>query len=79
MTNVRRYLRWFTEDAMVGEVELRGIALADLQRIFGVECGNPLYDCFRADPGQIECLRPFMVGEPPTHGTHCFVEADGKD
>jgi hypothetical protein len=45
---VTRWLRWYERpgDQLVGEKKLEGITLDELQSMFAILPGNPMFDCF---------------------------------
>ena len=65
MSRVRRTLSWYERDgdALVGEVDLRSISLAQLRRWFGLGASNPMADSFPVKARQAEHLRA-ALGRP---------------
>ena len=65
MSRVRRTLTWYERggDALVGEVDLRSISLAQLRRWFGLRPSNPMADSFPVKAKQAEHLRA-ALGRP---------------
>ena len=53
MAEVVRTLEWFAADgALAGEAVMPTARLAELQALFGVPHGNPMYDGWPVGPGQ---------------------------
>ncbi len=65
MSRVRRTLSWYERDgdALVGEVDLKSIPLAQLRRWFGLGASNPMADSFPVKAKQAEHLRA-ALGRP---------------
>src|SRR5262249_62270622 len=64
MNSVRRMVRWFEKEpgeTLIGEAELRGIPLPELQSLFGVPPTNPMYDCCPVHPEHILGLLPYLT------------------
>ena len=58
MNRVRRTLTWYERagDALVGEIDLRSIPVAQLRRWFGLKPSNPMVDSFPVRSKQAELL-----------------------
>jgi hypothetical protein len=65
LNRVHRTLSWYERngDALVGEVDLRTIPLAQLRKWFGLGASNPMADSFAVGPKQAEQLRA-ALGRP---------------
>lgn len=75
---VTRWLRWFErhDDRFVGEKELRGITLEELQAMFGVDIENPMYDCFKVEAAHVHSLERVIDDRIDLTSFDYFVEAD---
>ena len=79
MACVRRMLRWFeksTGDSLAGEAELCDVTLPDLQDIFGVPQGDPMYDCWPVRAEHLPALSPYVPVPIDLTKFDYFVEAD---
>jgi len=78
---VRRVLAWYDKntECLVGEVELEGIGVDDLRRIFGVSPEKSIdprmFDCYSVEERHAAQLQKFVrVDIDPSHFDF-FVEA----
>jgi hypothetical protein len=79
MGEVRRLVRWYTKgpgDAFVGEADLRGITLPELQDLFGALDTDPMYDCWPVRAEHIPSLSPHLAIGVELDRYDYFVEAD---
>lgn len=54
MVEVVRLLEWFAADgSLAGEAVMPTAQLAELQALFGVPSGDPMYDCWPVQPPQV--------------------------
>ncbi len=79
--NLRRMLRWFDPetDEMMGEAVLDGLGLEELQRMFGVESGNPMFDSFPVGAEQAVRLAEAGGVGLEMERFEYFVETDAVD
>jgi len=75
---VCRVMRWFdrSSDELVGSAPIRGIHLTELQRMFGVEPDDPMYDCYPVTPTQASQLQACVDVPILLDKYDYFVEAD---
>jgi len=78
---VTRWLRWFDRrgEHLVGEKELTGITLEELQTMFSVSADNPMYDCFRVQAPQVDRLARAIGDRLDMDKFEYFVEADALE
>jgi hypothetical protein len=59
MTKVMWTLTWFDKrtDEWIGEVRLRGVKLAQLQKLFGEPSNNPMVDSFKVEKKQLQAIQ----------------------
>jgi hypothetical protein len=82
MPEVRRMIRWFEKvpgNKLVGEAELQGVSLADLQELFGAHSTDPMYDCWPVGKDHARGLAPFLSVPIKLDDYEYFVEADAID
>jgi hypothetical protein len=78
MTEVR-VLRWYEKEPgneLVGEAELLGVSLAELQKLFRVPAADQMYDCYPVDERHIEYLRQCVRSEINLSKYDYFVECN---
>jgi hypothetical protein len=77
---VTRWLRWFERrsDHLVGEAEIRGITLEELQAMFSIGADSPMYDCFRVEAPQLHRLERAVNVKIDLEQFEYFVEADAE-
>jgi hypothetical protein len=63
-------------DDLVGEWEIAGVSLAELQELFGVAPDNPMYDSFPVTEAQSAPLQRATGIEIDLHHYDYFVDAD---
>ena len=75
---VIRIVRWFDRntDKIVGSAPLRGISLESLQRMFGIDRKDPMYDCSPITESQATQLQAFLDVPLQLDRYDYFVEAD---
>lgn len=79
VTDVTRWLRWYgPDDRLAGEVQLDGVTVTELQKLFGVPADNPMYDCWPVTEEHVESLRGFCAAEIDLGRFAYFVEAEGN-
>ena len=80
MVGVRRMLRWFERDgdAFVGEVELPGVPVAELQRLVSAPADDPLVDCWPLPAERLDELAALAEVPVGLERFACFVEADAE-
>ena len=78
LPQVHRVLRWFdrVSDELVGSAPILGVKLVDLQRMFGVEPDNPMYDCYPVTPTQASQIQACVDAPILLDKYDYFVEAD---
>ena len=56
---VRRYLQWYDKktEFSAGQEDLNGIGLEQLQELFNVPPGDPMYDCWEAKEEHLKKLQ----------------------
>jgi hypothetical protein len=64
-------------DELAGEWPLLGIELADLQRLFGVESDDPMYECYIVGPEHVAGLQPHVSEKIDLERYDYFVDASG--
>ena len=72
-------LRWFEQDPgdkLIGEIELIGVSLSDLQKTFQVNSSNPMYDCWKVEEAHLAFLVRHTNVEINLFKFDYFVEAD---
>lgn len=77
---IQRLVRWFEKEpgeALVGEAELQGITLPELQALFGVPPTDPMYDCWPVRQEHVSRLSPYLSVSIKLDLFDYFVEADG--
>ncbi len=76
---VNRVLRWFEKegDDLVGEKIINNISLEYLQKLFGINSENPMYDCYPVESAeQINYLQNLLNFELDTKSYDYFIECD---
>ncbi len=76
---IERVLRWFKkeEDDLVGEKNISNINLKHLQKLFGIDSENPMYDCYLVEfAEQINYLQNILNFELNTKSYDYLVECD---
>jgi hypothetical protein len=76
---VNRVLRWFEKegDDLVGEKVINNISLEYLQKLFGIDSENPMYDCYLLESAeQINYLQNLLNFELDTKSYDYFIECD---
>jgi hypothetical protein len=73
---VERTLSFFEKqgDAFIGEYPLIGIDLPALQKLFGVDLGDPMYDVWPVGPNEAAVLRHHVDGPIDLSKYDYFVE-----
>lgn len=61
-------------DALVQEIELLDIPLANLQRIYGIDSTNPMYDCYPINQDNIPFFKSYTHDEIDITKYSCFLE-----
>jgi hypothetical protein len=82
MPEVRRMIRWFEKlpgDKLVGEAELQGVTLAELQELFGARPPDLMQDCWPVRKHHVRGLMPFLSVPIKLDDYEYFVEADAID
>ncbi|AFZ37098.1 hypothetical protein Sta7437_3600 [Stanieria cyanosphaera PCC 7437] len=76
---IDRVLRWFEKegDDLVGEKVISNVNLEHLQKLFGIDSENPMYDCYLVEsPEQINYLQNLLNLELDTKSYDYLVECD---
>jgi hypothetical protein len=76
---IERFIRWFEKDpgdALVGESELSKVSLSSLQKEFGVQPDNPMYDCFSVEPKHLDFLDKYCDVDIDLSKFDYFIEAE---
>ncbi|MGL6341934.1 MAG: DUF7683 domain-containing protein [Waterburya sp.] len=76
---IDRILRWFEKegDDLVGEKTIDNISLELLQKLFGIDSENPMYDCYPVESAeQINYLQNLLNFELDTKSYDYFIECD---
>ena len=76
---VNRVLRWFNRegDDLVGEKIISNLNLEHLQKLFGIDLENPMYDCYPVESAQqINYFQNLLNLELDTKSYDYFVECD---
>ena len=76
---IDRVLRWFEKegDDLVGEKVITNISLESLQKLFGIDSENPMYDCYLVESAeQINYLQNILNSELDTKSYDYFIECD---
>lgn len=76
---VSRVLRWFERegDDLVGEKIISNVDLEHLQKLFGIDLENPMYDCYPVESAQqINYFQNLLNLELDTKSYDYFVECD---
>ena len=76
---VNRVLRWFEKegDELIGEKKIDNISLEYLQKLFGIDSENPMYDCYPVESAeQINYLQNLLKFELDTKSYDYFIECD---
>lgn len=76
---INRVLRWFEKegDNLVGEKVISNINLEHLQKLFGIDSENPMYDCYSVESAeQINYLQNSLNLELDTRSYDYLVECD---
>lgn len=82
MPEVHRVILWFEKDPgdrFVGESEIQGAPLTDLQRLFGASATDPMYDCWPVGAEQVAGLTPYLAAPIKLDRYDYFGEADAID
>lgn len=81
MPKVKRVLRWFEKkgDKYIGEEELAGIELTQLQILFGESLFNPMYECYPVTESHVQCLEQFIKEKIRLDLYSYFVECDAVE
>ena len=76
-SNTRRYLRWYVKvgDAAIGDEDLEGINLKELQCLFNVPSDNPMYDCWEVNNEHLRVLQSHVRHSIDLGKFDYFVEA----
>jgi hypothetical protein len=75
-------MRWYEHDprgTLVGEAELRGVSLQDLQRLFNVGPDDPMWDCYRVCCEHVPGLLSYLDVTIELERYSYFVEAEAVD
>lgn len=78
-SEINRILRWFEKegDDLVGEKFINNISLKYLQKLFGIDSENPMYDCYLVESAeQINYLQNLLNFELNTKSYNYFIECD---
>ncbi len=78
MAEVCRMIRWYEKppgDKLVGEAELVGITLAELQELFGANASDSMCDCWPVGKDHAGGLAPFLSVPIKLNDYEYFVEA----
>jgi len=80
MKNTRRYLQWYDKitETPVGDEDLVGIELGELQRLFSVPLKNPMYDCWEVKENHLEILQKHVSHIIDLKKYDYFVEASAR-
>jgi hypothetical protein len=76
---IERVLRCFEKegDDLVGEIVINNISLENLQKLFGIDPENPMYDCYAVESlEQIDYLQNLLNFELDTKSYDYFIECD---
>ncbi len=76
---VSRVLRWFEKegDDLIGEKMIDNISLEQLQKMFGIDSENPMYDCYPVESAeQINYLQNLLNFDLDTKSYDYFIECD---
>ena len=76
---VERVLRWFEKEGndLVGEKLITNVSLEHLQKLFGIESENPMYDCYPVESSeQINYFQNLLNFEFDTKSYEYFLECD---
>lgn len=76
---VNRVLRWFEKegDELIGEKKIDNISLESLQKLFGIDSENPMYDCYLLESAeQISYLQNILNLELNTKSYDYLIECD---
>ena len=79
VSEVRRMLRAFhlePDEGLAGEWVVEGLSLADLQRLFGLANGDPMYDSYRVTEAQAEPLSRATGTKIDLQRYEYFMDAD---
>ena len=67
------------EDELVGEKVIPNFNLEHLQKLFGIDLGNPMYDCYLVEfTEQINYLQNLLDFELDTKSYDYFIECDRR-
>jgi hypothetical protein len=81
-TTVKRVLRAYEKsgETLLQELPLNGIPLTKLQKLFGYQADNPMYDCYLLPPEHLPWLEKYVVnqsdGQLDSHSYDYFLECD---
>lgn len=76
---VNRVLRWFEKegDELIGEKKIDNISLESLQKLFGIDSENPMYDCYPVESAeQINYLQNLVNFDLDIESYDYFIECD---
>jgi hypothetical protein len=76
---IERVLRWFEKegDELVGEKVISNVNLEHLQKLFGIDSENPMYDCYLVESAeQMNYLQNLLNFELDTESYDYFIECD---
>ena len=76
---IERVLRWFEKegDDLVGEKVIKNINLEHLQKLFKIDSGNSMYDCYSVESlEQINYLQSLLNFKLDTKSYDYLVECD---
>lgn len=76
---VNRVLRWFEKegDELIGEKKIDNISLESLQKLFGIDSENPMYDCYPVESTeQLSYLQNLLNLGLDIKSYDYFIESD---
>jgi hypothetical protein len=76
---INRVLRWFEKEGenLIGQKTIDNISLEQLQKLFGIDSQNPMYDCYLVESDeQINYLQSLLDFQLDTQSYDYLVECE---